>query len=175
MAFLQTQLFTTPKWLLDYSILNKITNPASNERIQIIQTNTLKSLLEKGRLLRLINTNTRFNKDSYAFHDMMEDTRKGIFSELTTQKPTDIFRRNLQKTYVAQLSELIKPTASNNSAQVPYRAGPADIENTDVISEVKMQLKKLVAALKKNTSNDAATQNHYDDLQDRIKKVLNSK
>jgi hypothetical protein len=175
MAFLQTQLFTTPKWLLDYSILNKITNPASNERIQIIQTNTLKSLLEKGRLLRLINTNTRFNKDSYAFHDMMEDTRKGIFSELTTQKPTDIFRRNLQKTYVAQLSELIKPTASNNSAPVPYRAGPADIENTDVISEVKMQLKKLAAALKKNTSNDAATQNHYDDLQDRIKKVLNSK
>jgi len=175
MAFLQIQLFTTPKWLLDYSILNKITNPAANERIQIIQTNTLKSLLEKGRLLRLTNSYTRFNKATYALHDMMEDTRKGLFSELTTQKPTDLFRRNLQKTYVSQLSELIKPTASNNSVPIPYRAGPADIENTDVVSEVKMQLKKLATALKKNISNDDATQNHYDDLQDRIKKVVNPK
>ena len=56
-----------------------------------------------------------------------------------------------------------------------YRAGPADIENTDVVSEVKMQLKKLATALKKNISNDDATQNHYDDLQDRIKKVVNPK
>jgi len=30
---------------------------------------------------------TRFGNASYALHDMMEDTRKGLFSELTTQKP----------------------------------------------------------------------------------------
>jgi len=175
MAFLQSQLFTTPKWLLDYSILNKISNPAANERIQSIQTNTLKSLLEKGRLLRLNTSYTRFNNTSYALHDMMEDTRKGLFSELATQKATDVFRRNLQKTYVSQLGELIKPTASYVSAPIPYKAGPVDIENTDVVSEIKIQLKKLAAALKTNTSNDVATQNHYDDLKERIKKILNPK
>jgi len=175
MAFLQTQLFTTPKWILDYSILNKITNPAANERIQSIQTNTLKSLLDKGRLLRLNNSYTRFNNASYALHDMMEDTRKGLFSELTTQKATDVFRRNLQKTYVGQLEDLINPPAMSISAPSPFRAAPVDVENTDVVSEAKAQLKKLAAGLKASTSADAATQNHYIDLQDRIKKALDPK
>ena len=175
MAFLQAQLFTTPKWLLDYSILNKINNPAANERVQNIQTNILKSLLDKGRLLKLNTSYTRFGNTSYALHDMMEDTRKGLFSELTTQKSTDVFRRNLQKTYVGQLEDLINPTTISLSAATPFRAAPVDIENTDVVSEAKAQLKKLAAALKASTSVDAATQNHYVDLQDRIKKALDPK
>jgi hypothetical protein len=175
MAFLQTQLFTTPKWLLDYSILNKITNPVANERIQSIQTNTLKSLLDKGRLLRLNTSYTRFGNASYALHDMMEDTRKGLFSELTTQKATDVFRRNLQKTYVGQLEDLINPPTMSLSIATPFRAAPVDVENTDVVSEAKAQLKKLAANLKASSSADAATQSHYDDLQDRIKKALDPK
>lgn len=175
MNFLQTQLFTTPKWLLDNNILNKITNPTSNERIQNIQTNTLKSLLDKGRLLRLTTSYTRFKNASYSLHDMMEDTRKGLFSELTNQKATDVFRRNLQKTYVTQLGDLINPAAPNTSAPSPFRAAPVDVENTDVISEAKAQLKKLASSLKASSNADAATQNHYEDLQDRIKKILDPK
>ena len=175
MNFLQTQLFTTPKWLLDNNILNKITNPTSNERIQNIQTNTLKSLLDKGRLLRLTTSYTRFKNASYSLHDMMEDTRKGLFSELTNQKATDVFRRNLQKTYVTQLGDLINPAAANTSAPSPFRAAPVDVENTDVISEAKAQLKKLASSLKASSNADAATQNHYEDLQDRIKKILDPK
>ena len=175
MNFLQTQLFTTPKWLLDNNILNKITNPTSNERIQNIQTNTLKSLLDKGRLLRLTTSYTRFKNASYSLHEMMEDTRKGLFSELTNQKATDVFRRNLQKTYVTQLGDLINPAAANTSAPSPFRAAPVDVENTDVISEAKAQLKKLASSLKASSNADAATQNHYEDLQDRIKKILDPK
>lgn len=175
MNFLQTQLFTTPKWLLDNNILNKITNPTSNERIQNIQTNTLKSLLDKGRLLRLTTSYTRFKNTSYSLHDMMEDTRKGLFSELINQKATDVFRRNLQKTYVTQLGDLINPAAANTSAPSPFRAAPVDVENTDVISEAKAQLKKLASSLKASSNADAATQNHYEDLQDRIKKILDPK
>ena len=175
MTFLQAQLFTTPKWLLDNAILNKINNPIANERIQNIQTNTLKSLLDKGRLLRLSTSFTRFGSASYALHDMMEDTRKGLFSELTSQKATDVFRRNLQKTYVTQLGDLINPPSMSISAATAFRAAPVDIENTDVVSEAKAQLKKLAAALKTSTSGDAATQNHYVDLQDRIKKALDPK
>jgi translation initiation factor 1 (eIF-1/SUI1) len=61
------------------------------------------------------------------------------------------------------------------SAATPFRAAPVDIENSDVVSEAKAQLKKLAAALKASTSADAATQNHYVDLQDRIKKALDPK
>lgn len=177
MAFLQTQLFTTPKWLLDNTILNKISNPIANERVQSIQTNTLKSLLDKGRLLRLTTSSTRFENATYTLHEMMDDLRKGLFSELTTQKATDVSRRNLQKTYVSQLGDLINPSANAAPVSVAsFRMGaPVDVENTDVISEAKAQLKKLAASLKASTSADATSQNHFADLQDRIQKILDPK
>jgi hypothetical protein len=173
MAFLQNQLFTTPKWLLDNTILNKISNPVANERVQGIQTSVLRSLLDKGRLLRLTTSSTRFNNASYALTEMMDDVRKGLFSELATQKATDVFRRNLQKTYVSQLNDLINPSASPAAAAGGFRIGaPVDVENSDVYSEAKSQLKKLAASLRAATSSDAATSSHYADLQDRIKKAL---
>ena len=177
MAFLQNQLFTTPKWILDNSILNKISNPVSNERVQGIQTNILKSLLDKSRLLRLTTSSTRFNNASYALTEMMDELRKGLFSELATQKATDIYRRNLQKNYVSQLNNLINPSASPAAAAAGgFRIGaPVDVENSDVYSEAKSQLKKLAASLRAATSSDAATSSHYADLQDRIKKALDPK
>ena len=177
MAFLQNQLFTTPKWLLDNSILNKISNPVANERVQGIQISVLKSLLDKGRLLRLTTSSTRFNNASYALTEMMDDVRKGLFSELATQKATDVFRRNLQKTYVSLLNDLIKPSTSPAAAAAGgFRIGaPVDVENSDVYSEAKSQLKKLAASLRAASSSDAATASHYADLQDRIKKALDPK
>ena len=177
MAFLQNQLFTTPKWILDNSILNKISNPVANERVQGIQTNILKSLLDKSRLLRLTTSSTRFNNASYALTEMMDELRKGLFSELATQKATDIYRRNLQKNYVSQLNNLINPSASPAAASAAgFRIGvPVDVENSDVFSEAKSQLKKLAASLRAATSSDAATASHYADLQDRIKKALDPK
>jgi hypothetical protein len=182
MSFLQNQLFTTPKWLLDNNILNKISNQVANERLQTIQTNILKSLLDKGRLYRLTTSNTRFGNASYSLHDMMEDTRKGLFSELTSHQATDIFRRNLQKTFVSQLGDLINPSSApiSISASAPNArmAGPAvDVENTDVISEAKAQLKKLASSIQANKAaiTDPSSLNHFDDLQDRIKHILDPK
>jgi len=182
MSFLQNQLFATPKWLLDNNILNKISNPVANERLQTIQTNILKSLLDKGRLYRLTTSNTRFGNASYSLHDMMEDTRKGLFSELTSHQATDIFRRNLQKTFVSQLGDLINPSSApiSISASAPNArmAGPAvDVENTDVISEAKAQLKKLASSIQANKAaiTDPSSLNHFDDLQDRIKHILDPK
>jgi hypothetical protein len=180
MNFLQTQLFATPKWILDNNILNKISNPVANERLQTVQTNILKSLLDKGRLYRLTTSTTRFGNASYALHEMMDDTRKGLFSELTSHQATDVFRRNLQKTYVTQLGDLINPSAAPSALATAgaFRMGPAvDVENTDVISEAKAQLKKLAASIQANKGsiNDASSVSHFDDLQDRIKHILDPK
>jgi hypothetical protein len=100
-----------------------------------------------------------------------------LFSELSSQKATDIFRRNLQKTYVSQLNDLINPSTNPAAAASGgFRIGaPVDVENTDVYSEAKSQLKKLAASLRAASSSDAATSSHYADLQDRIKKALDPK
>ena len=178
MQFFHTQLFTTPKWLLDASILNKFANPSSNERVQTIQTSILKSLLDKNRLYRITTSHTRFGANSYALNEMMDDLRKGLFSDVNKG---DIYRRNLQKTYVGQLDDLINPpantAASAASAMMRLGAPSADVENTDVVSEAKAQLKKLTATLQaaKAGATDASAVNHINDLQDRIKHALDPK
>ena len=182
MNFLQTQLFATPTWLLDKNILNKISNPVANERLQTIQISVLKNLLDKGRLYRLTTSATRFSNASYSLHDMMEDVRKGLFTELSNHQSGDVYRRNLQKTYVSVLGDLINPNttaAMSAGAAAPRIAmGPAiDVENTDVVSEARAQLKKLAGSIQANKAsiNDVNAVNHYDDLQDRIKNILNPK
>jgi len=176
MQFFQTQLFTTPKWLMDASILNKFANPSTNERVQTVQTSILKSLLDKNRLYRITTSQTRFGASSYALNDMMDDLRKGLFSDVNKG---DIYRRNLQKTFVGQLDELLNPSSSAASASAIVRLGApsADVENTDVVSEAKAQLKKLAASLQaaKGTATDASAVNHISDLQDRIKQALDPK
>ena len=105
-------------------------------------------------------------------------SRKASVSLIPGAKGTDINRRNLQKTYVSQLNDLINPSASPAAAAAAggFRIGaPVDVENSDVYSEAKSQLKKLAASLRAATSSDAATSSHYADLQDRIKKALDPK
>ena len=177
MQFFHTQLFTTPKWLMDASILNKFANPASNERVQTIQTSILKSLLDKGRLYRITTSQTRFGASSYALNEMMDDLRKGLFSDVSK---ADIYRRNLQKTFVSQLDEMLNPSASAASAaagMIRIGVPSVDVENTDLVSEAKAQLKKLAASLQaaKVTATDANAVNHINDLQDRIKQALDPK
>ena len=177
MQFFHTQLFATPKWLLDANILNKFANPSSNERVQSVQTSILKSLLDKTRLYRITTSQTRFGASSYALNEMMDDLRKGLFSDVSKG---DIYRRNLQKTYVSQLDELINPSsAAASAASSLARIGfpTTDVENTDVVSEAKAQLKKLAASLQaaKATATEASAVNHINDLQDRIKQALDPK
>jgi len=177
MQFFHTQLFTTPKWLMDASILNKFANPSTNERVQSVQTSILKSLLDKNRLYRITTSQTRFGASSYALNEMMDDLRKGLFSDVSK---ADIYRRNLQKTFVSQLDETLNPSASaaaSAASGIRLGAPSADVENTDVASEAKAQLKKLAASLQaaKATATDANAVNHINDLQDRIKQALDPK
>jgi hypothetical protein len=177
MQFFHTQLFTTPKWLMDASILNKFASPSGNERVQTLQVSILKSILDKNRLYRITTSQTRFGASSYALNEMMDDLRKGLFSDVSK---SDIYRRNLQKTFVSQLDDLLNPSTSvvsAASAMVRLGAPSADVENTDVVSEAKAQLKKLSASLQaaKATATDANAINHISDLQDRIKQALDPK
>src|SRR5258708_111463 len=50
-AFLNKQLFETPRWLLDYSILNKISNPAAGDPVASIQSAVLNTLLSANLLI----------------------------------------------------------------------------------------------------------------------------
>ena len=172
-AFLQTQLFETPYWLLDQQILNKISNPSTPENISGTQTNILNSLLSSTRLYRMSLAGARFGAGTYSVDELMTDIEKGLWSELRTKKTIDPFRRNLQKTYVDALSSLIN-NQPGNTVTIPRAITiffGGDIKNTDVPSVARAHLNQLRnqinAAIPATT--DKISRYHLQDVTERIR------
>ena len=178
-AFLNKQLFETPTWLLDKTVLNKIQAPANLERLQTLQSSTLNSLLDEQRLFRLVAATNRFGANTYGIDEMMDDVRKGVWSELSTKKPIDAYRRNLQKTFAEKLISLITPAPAANPIVVNGRVFmPApSAKNTDVSSEVRAQLRTLQSDINAAIpgTSDKLSKYHLQDVSDRIKKALDPK
>ncbi|MBY0347546.1 MAG: zinc-dependent metalloprotease [Hydrotalea flava] len=180
-AFLNTQLFQTPNWLLDKDILNKIAYPTANEAIQNLQISILNSLLDAARLYRLETSRNRFGTSTYGLDEMMDDVQKGIWSELSTQKPIDAYRRNLQKAYVSKLIDLIDPAKSNSASLTATARGfnlsIINTANTDVPSVARGELKSLLAAINAAipATRDKMSKYHLQDVAERIKKALEPK
>jgi hypothetical protein len=119
-AFLHTQLFETPYWLLNKDILNKINSPSSNERITNTQGSVLQSLLSSSRLFRMAIIRDRYGKSVvYGPDELVTDLETGIWKELSATAAIDPFRRNLQKEFVDALISLINPAQPAIPANIP--------------------------------------------------------
>jgi len=113
-AFLQKEVFSTPQWLLDEEILNKISNPVRLGSVGTVQTRALDQILSDRVLNTLLMTEQRFGKEgTYTLNEFLDDVKAGVWSELKTGKPIDIYRRNLQKNYIQNLLAAIKETKEN--------------------------------------------------------------
>lgn len=180
--FLQKQLFETPTWIINKDILDKIATPSAADRVTQIQDNVLSALLSGSRLSRLIAGGMRDN-NAYRLDEFMDDLKKGIWSELATGKTIDIYRRNLQKSFVERLDDLINPPAQ--MIQLPTGGGgrndqnviPVDNKKTDLISTAKGILRTLRgeinAAIPKTA--DKMSKYHLQDMAERVNLVLNPK
>ena len=180
-AFLNAQLFTTPKWLLNQDILSKIKPENGVEAIKGMQDATLTSLLAGDRMVRLLETSTG-SKDNYSVDELITDLKKGIFSELKDKSQIDIYRRNIQKLYVDQLIELLKPgTAMVRAVPVGVSYGfttrEVNLAQTDLPSIARGQLVALKNDLKMSNSRmtDRMSKYHLLDLISRISVALDPK
>lgn len=179
-SFLNTQLFETPTWLLDKNLLDKFSNPVTADMVSSIQANTINSLLGASRLNRLAISNTRFGGNTYQVDEMLNDVKKGVWSELTTKKPTDVYRRNLQKAYVDALANILNPPAPAQIQGLPASLAAlltVNVKNTDIPSIVRAHLTALrndiIAAIPGTT--DKLTKYHLQDVSERIKRALDPK
>ena len=176
-AFLNTQLFTTPMWLLDKNILNKFSNPLSNESVQTIQSSVVSSLLSSARLTRMIASDNR-DSSAYTPDELMTDVKKGIWSELTTKKPIDNYRRNLQKSFVETLINLLPSTGSTGSSILSISIGgfsSIDTRRSDISSIARGQLTILQNDIKMALlgTTDKMSRYHLQDVLFRIGQALN--
>lgn len=179
-GFLNTQLFETPHWLMVDSILNKISSPTSGDPVSPIQTSVLSSLLSTNRLNSLLLSANRYGQTKvYTVESLLGDVGKGVWSELDTHRPTDPWRRALQKTYVESLISATGSSSGGSSSSFQGLViffGP-NTKNTDLPSIAKAELtrlrQKLLAAIP--LTNDTLTKYHLEDLAQRIRLALNPK
>ncbi len=76
----------------------------SIDLLELISTRTiLMQLLDAKYINRLAMQEAELGAKSYTVLEMLTDLKKGIFSELTGNKPISLNRRNLQKVYVIKL------------------------------------------------------------------------
>ncbi|HEY4334846.1 MAG TPA: zinc-dependent metalloprotease, partial [Puia sp.] len=178
-GFLNAQLFTTPRWLMEDSILNKISSPTSGDPVSPIQTGVLSSLLSASRMNSLLLAANRYGEAKvYTVENLLDDVRKGVWSELVTHRPTTPWRRALQKTYVESLISAASPSGGGGSGfqGLVIFFGP-NTRNTDLPSIAKAELTRLrgqlLAAVPLTT--DKLTKYHLEDLAQRIRLALNPK
>lgn len=162
--FIDQQIFFTPDWLLDPEILGRIQSSGAMAQVSSLQNYALNLLFEPGRLQRIAENEAMNGDNAYRLHNLFEDTRIGIFSELRRNpRPIDPYRRALQRNYVAKMLELaaygnIKP------------------ESTEIQLAARVNLKQLRKDLRKGRKQrDMIAKQHCKDLRKTIKAVQKGK
>jgi ribosomal protein S18 acetylase RimI-like enzyme len=176
-AFLNEQLFATPKWLLDKNILNKISKPfpSVGDPVGKMQGGMLGALLNVNVFGRLEANATRYGAaNTYGIDEMITDIKKGVWGELATHKPIDLYRRDLQKAYVQALGDILHPPPSNMIMIGGRGPGP---ETTDINSIVRAQLQELQQGIRAAIplTMDRLSKIHLQDVNVRITEALEPK
>ena len=174
MNFLQTQLFKTPTWMIDKNILNKIEFAGNVNRIRATQSRTLNSILDFGKMARLIENEAINGAKAYTLSEMMSDLKKGIWEELYTNKPIDVYRRNLQLAYIDRISYIMNEEQGSTpswarSYVTTVKVSQSDIRTVSVgqLLELKKEIKK---SLKKNS--DEMSKIHLMTVEAKVNRIL---
>jgi len=159
MVWLQENAFQTQEWLLDDKILANIDESGYTNRMLRLQNRQLNGLLNKSKLERMIDASI-IEPTTYQAIDMIRDLRNGIFKEANYTKNVDVFRRNLQKSFIDRMSYLLN---SKNA------------QHADINSIVRGELESLnfQLTLAKNRKVNRITRYHYRDCIAKIKEALN--
>lgn len=165
--FLDEQLFTTPTWLVDEKLYNYRGGAGHFELLKA----------QQGVLERLVSTNTfgalnRFEanqpKNAYSFDELLDDLERSIWKELDKRQAIDIYRRDLQKAYVSQLTLLLN---------LGYSVKMEDFSpfvNTDLQSNVTGHIRGLIKEIKLALPSytDRKSKDHLVDVAGRLEKAL---
>ncbi len=179
LQFIDKQVFQTPTWLLNQSILAKIKPETGIESIKGLQMYALNSILSGSKLVRIIESSS-LSKDNMTLQTLFGFITEKTFSELKAGNAIDVYRRNLQRNYVAILEKLIDPNATtyltSNEPGSMYGMDfkMVDLTMTDVPSVVRANLETLLKDMRTAiaTAKDTETKMHLNEMIVRVKAIL---
>ena len=161
--FLNENAFATPTWAVKADILRRIEPMGALARVNAAQERVLNSLFSNTRFDRLVEQEAIDGAVAYRPSDFMSDVRRGIWSEVEAGPvKIDVYRRNLQNSYIELLSNKlnVRPSVTDD-----YRA------------LIKAELRDLSTAINAAMprATDRATRAHLADARDQIAKALDPK
>ena len=166
MAWLNENVFETPLWLIDTKMLQNIDHTGYFEALRGRQARVVSSLLSVDRLGRLIDAET-MDTEYYSALSMLEDLRTNIWNKTSNSENVGIYRRNLQRTYLDEMAQLMTNDDSRDF----------NVVTSDVRPLVRGELETLKRQLNtaKNRRIDTVTKYHYEDAIARIELLLEPK
>ncbi|MDF9795420.1 hypothetical protein OKW21_000683 [Catalinimonas alkaloidigena] len=165
MAFLNEHAFSSPDWLMNAEILDRIEPAGAIKRAKAIQTWSLERLLDEERLLRMVENESFNGSEAYSVLDMLDNLRRGIFAELYNGKAVDAYRRNLHRAYI----DIAKSKLDLLQQEQPER-DDEEIIISDIIPLMRAELEQLSRDLKNHSQRNADKMSriHWNDLIARI-------
>ena len=177
LRFLSENVFRTPTYLIRPEIATRVEAEGMISRINGAQMRVLNTLLDDERLNRLLEQEALNRSAAYPLASMLDDLRRGIFTELWSGSPTiDAYRRELQMDFLSAIErKLNPPTATATATPVQFRFGPAPRPlSDDAKSELRGELVTLRAEIQRAIprAGDRATQLHLQGAVHRIDDIL---
>ncbi|MEO5589644.1 MAG: zinc-dependent metalloprotease [Gemmatimonadaceae bacterium] len=176
--FINENVFATPDYLIKPEIGARIEAEGMIRRINGAQTRVMNNLLDDGRMNRLLEQEALAStpSDVYVLARMLDDTRAGIWSEISASRPKiDAYRRELQMDYLSLIDRKINPPPANPNAQQQQQFGPPRPPLSD---DAKSQLRGNLVSLRSEVqraisrAGDRSTQLHLQGALHRIGIIL---
>jgi hypothetical protein len=175
MAFFAENAFATPTWMLNEDILTRIEHAGAVERIRQRQVGVINNVLNPSRMERLIEAEARHGSDAYSLGEMMTDLREAVWTELSTGRSIDAYRRNLQRGYLERMAYLMneEPTLPS-SPFARDQITAVDVSQSDIRPFVRGELNALKGQIQRALGGnlDTATRYHLEDAVVRIDEIL---
>jgi hypothetical protein len=176
--FLNEEVFRTPTYLIRPEIAARIEAQGMVDRINNAQARVLNSLFNDERLNRLLEQEALNKATAYPLAQMLDETRRGVWSEVYAGGAIDVYRRALQMDYLALMDRKLNPPDNAAAAPVNPFGGPAPRPlSDDAKSQLRGTLVQLRADVQRATGNsgDRATTLHLQGVAHRIGEILDPK
>ncbi len=179
--FLNEEVFATPTFLVRPEIGNRIEAGGMITRINGAQARVLNTLMDDGRLNRLLEEEAlAANRgDVYSLTTMLDDVRRGVWSEVYSGRAADAFRRELQNDYLTVIANKLNPQPESPQVTAQRRqfGVPRVLASDDAKSQLRGTLVQLRTDLRAaaSRSGDRATQLHFQGAIKRIDDILDPK
>lgn len=160
-SFLNENAFATPQFLIRPDVMRRIEPSGESEHILEAQTWVLRTLVNLSRLDRMMEQEAMDGTLAYGPGEFLADVRKGVWSEMHSASQINLWRRNLQRSYLELMAARLNGP-DQGEARAILRGDLVDLQ-TDLGRAISRPVL------------DRTTRNHLLDMSRMVRDILDPK